>query len=116
MKVTKMRLANKEAGYTPFVYTDLREYLPNFAPDFVQVEARRDVNKEEQAEKHTTKFMNFANWLLAWWRYSVAAHVTEQLAFADAVAHEAVVAEVVVLGQVEGYGATLGPIYSDCER
>ena len=46
----------------------------------------------------------------------VAAHVTEQLAFADAVVHEAVVAEVVVLGQVEGYGATLGPIYSDCER
>ena len=114
--VTKMRLANKEAGYTPFVYADLREYLPNFAPDFVQVEARRDVSKDDHAEKQPSKFMNFANWLLAWRRYSVAAHVTEQLEFAVSVAHEAVVAEVVVLGQVEGYGATLGPIYSDCER
>ena len=63
-----------------------------------------------------TKVLDFAWWSIAWRKYSISAVVTDQLTFAETVAHEAVVAEVVTLGATEGYGAAIGPRYSDCER
>ena len=62
------------------------------------------------------RVLEFAWWIIAWRKYSVTAVVTDQLTFAETVAHEAVVAEVVALGATEGFGAAIGPLYSECER
>ena len=63
-----------------------------------------------------SKVLDFAWWSIACRKYGIAAVVTDQLTFAETVAHEAVVAEVVALGDTDGYGAAIGPLYSDCER
>ena len=41
------------------------------------------------------RVLEFAWWIIAWRKYSVTAVVTDQLTFAETVAHDAVVAEVV---------------------
>ena len=132
--VTKLRQAFKDCGHTPYISIELREFLPNFAPEFQGVEARRDDEREAQkaakARRHAsvascsvhlhcwqaTKVLEFAWWAIAWRKYSISAVVTDQMTFAETVAHEAVVAEVVALGATEGYGAAIGPLYSECER
>ena len=46
--VTKLRQAFKDCGHTPYILIELREFLPNFAPEFQGVEARRDDEREAQ--------------------------------------------------------------------
>ena len=60
--------------------------------------------------------LELCDWLVAWRKYAIIAVAAQQLTFAQAVAHEAVISEVVNLGKVEGYGTMIGPLYDECER
>ena len=44
--VTKLKQAEKDIGYTPYMVADLREYLPPAAPEYQRVDARRDDEKD----------------------------------------------------------------------
>ena len=116
--ITKLRQATKDVGHPPYVYVELKEFLPSFCADHVAVDARRDVAKEPGDEAALVKpaRVDFANWLLAWRRYGLAAVAAGQLSYPDVVAHEHVVAEVVALQALEGYTSALGPIYDECAR
>ena len=46
---TKLKQLEKDYGYVPFVFVELREYLPVFCADFLPVEAKRDTEKEDLA-------------------------------------------------------------------
>ena len=60
--------------------------------------------------------LELCDWLVAWRKYAIIAVAAQQLTFAQAVAHEAVISEVVSLGKAQGYGTLIGPLYDECER
>ena len=45
---TRIRQAHKESGHSPFLFVDMREYLPSFCSDHLVVNALRDVVNEDK--------------------------------------------------------------------
>ena len=46
---TRIRQANKESGHPPFLFVDMREFLPSVCGDYLAVNALRHTENEDKS-------------------------------------------------------------------
>ena len=113
----------REKGITsPFVFVDLRKFLPPFALDFhdeVEESEEEKVGKDVKAlakalgaKEKTTKYLSMIQWFLAFDKYAVAAAVTDQLPFTASFAYKNTVSQVGVQANTK-YRSYAVAIYYD---
>ena len=112
----------------PFVHTDLRRWVPEWAPlskdacDDREGEApvSRDIRELAQqiAPKREDRkaVLNLAQWHAAWSRYSVAAAATDQLTLAQSFAHRDVCMHVALKAQTHKRRHQLAIFYDEAAR
>ena len=90
--------APPQGGRLQYVLVDLHEFTPREKADLASVRG--------------TPAMRFADWLVAWRAYGMAAAATGQLTSTQIGMHESIVAEVVAKDRTAGYSSEIGALYS----
>ena len=90
--------APPQGGRLQYILVDLREFTPR--------------EKAGLAGVWSAPAMPFAEWLLAWRAYGMAAAATGQLTSTQIGTHESIVAEVVAKDRTAGYSSEIGALYS----
>ena len=94
--------APPQGGRLQYVLVDLHEFTPR--------------EKANLASVRGTPAMPFADWLVAWRAYGMAAAAAGQLTSTQIDTHESIVTEVVARDRTAGYGSEIGALYSHYAR
>eukprot|EP00973_Karenia_brevis_P027297 3763641-Karenia_brevis.AAC.1 len=129
----KLKALTNKGQDKPFVFVDLKKFLPAFCPDYKVVCTEDDSAntglgkltrlldgdaKEETQAKDKKKDLKLSLpfWMLAWDSYAIAAAILGQLTYSAAVKHKLVVAEIATEAVAEGRRPILGVIYDEIAR
>ena len=110
----------------PFVYMDVRKFLPEWANDDKDVD---DLDEEEQPEwekklssalgvskKPVKATMPVVQWVAAYDAYALAAAATEQWSYAAAYAHKATCLQIARESRARGIAGTVCVVYDELFR
>lgn len=79
---TKIRARKKSGELAPFVFADLKKFLPAFCPEFVKVKITDTMQLGEEAQPKEAKWrLEVTQWLWAWDAYALGAAAVGQACF-----------------------------------
>ena len=117
-----------------FVFVELREFLPNFCPEFSKVSLDAEADSQVpwfscvianfmfccrsscQVARAPGKRLDFDKWLLAWDQYTLSAVALQQFSHKAACLHKRHVARMAVNANSKGLRPLLGVLYDELAR
>lgn len=121
---TKAKTRTDRGEPCPYVYVEIKEFLPAFCPEVVAVvlednpafDNQAGVTPCAQAQRAIGRRPELHIWEMGWDAYALAAAVVRQFSFAKSRLHKRFVTRVAVTAHASGFTPLLGVLYDEVAR